>query len=61
MYAVKVKEPGMKRWAFLATGGHLTTRRVHAQVAQRADATAVAVIIARKYPDTRAKVVRLGR
>jgi hypothetical protein len=59
LYAVKIKEPGMKCWEFLGSGGRLTTRRVHAQMGPKARAEEVAARIAAKYPDTQAKAVRL--
>ena len=60
LYAVQVREPGMKRWEFLARGGQLTASPVHATVTARAVALEVASMIMAKYPDTRARVVRSG-
>jgi hypothetical protein len=60
LYAVQVREPGMKRWEFLAGGGQLTASPVHAAVTPRAVARKVASMIEARYPDTRARAVRSG-
>lgn len=57
-YAVKVKEPGAKRWLFLGADGYLTPRRVHAALASKQRAARFAAAIPRDNPGCQAKAVR---
>lgn len=57
-YAIKVREPGMGRFAFLGGDGELVIRRVHAQhTGDRGRAEGAADRLARKNPDCEIRVV----
>jgi hypothetical protein len=57
-YAVKVKEPGAKRWLFLGGDGYLTSRRIHAALASKQKAERYAAAIPADNPGCQAKAVR---
>jgi hypothetical protein len=58
-WAVKVKAPGMNRWALLSSGGYTTMRRVQALVFPRVRAEQAAADICATWPGWKAKAVRL--